>query len=379
MLAGNTTSRGYVAPALSPGSGTTHASVQAPIAVVALLLWSAAASASGEVGAAAPEQAAAEAERKDPCRGDAGQAGDGLDRLRQGVFTSVCASSRWFDGLFGDAREYTESYNETYGRVGVGLKWDKLDEVGLDGHFRANVHLPALGSRFNAVIGRETEESYIADNFDDIGFLPGSFSDDRDAEWYAGLNYNAIEGVNSYFSVGTGVQLKSPLNPYVKARYRYFAYPKEGVRVTLRPTAFWENEDGLGVTLAIDGDWFIVAGSMLRWANTLTLSEATDGTRWKSRLAYYDALSDISAMRYEFSIRGQTGGIQPERRELKVTYRRSLWRSWFFVETYGGVFWADDEDPEKRCDGCAMVGAGFEVMFGERYDSSLARWTAEEP
>jgi hypothetical protein len=379
QTSGNSILGGPNAPACRAGSGATHVSVQGLMAVVVLLLSSTAAWASGEAGATAPEQAAPAAERKDPCRGDAGQEGERLDRLRQGVFTSVCASSRWFDGLFGDAREYTESYNDTYGRAGVGLKWDKLDEVGLDGHFRANVHLPALGNRFNAVIGRETEESYIADNFDDIGFLPGSFSDDRDAEWYAGLNYNAIEGVNSYFSVGAGVQLKSPLNPYVKARYRYFAYPTEGVRVTLRPTAFWENEDGLGVTLAIDSDWFIVAGSMLRWANTLTLSEATDGTRWKSRLGYYDALSEISAMRYEFSIRGQTGGIQPERRELKVTYRRSLWRSWFFVETYGGVFWADDEEPEKRCDGCAMLGAGFEVMFGERYDSSSVGRTAEEP
>jgi hypothetical protein len=312
--------------------------------------------------------ASAEAERPDPCRGDARQDEERLDQLRRGVSTGVCASTRWFDGLFGDARDYSESYQETYGRFGAGLGWNKVDGVGLDGHFRATVHLPSMGNRFNAVIGRETEETFVTDNFDEVGYLPGSFSDDRDAEWYAGLSYNALEGTNTRFDFGAGIQLKSPLNPYVKARYRVFTRPTDNLLVTTRPTAFWENIDGFGVTLPIDMDWAIAEGLMLRWANTLTRSEATDGVRWKSRLAFYDALSERSALRYEASIRGETAGIQPYHTELKVTYRRSAWRDWFFIETFGGIFWADNEKPEKRCDGCGMVGVGFEMMFGDRYD-----------
>jgi hypothetical protein len=320
-----------------------------------------------EQGAAA--SAVPEGEAKDPCRGELDDESARLDRLRQGVFAGVCSSSRWFDGLFGDARDYAESYNQTYGRVGVGVGWDELEDVSLDGHFRANVQLPALGDSFNAVIGRETEDTYINDNFDDVGFLPGSFSDDRDAEWYAGLNYRALEGTNSRFDVSAGVQVQSPINPYVKARYRYYLYPADRVLVTTRVTTFWENENGFGVTLAADSDWSIRNEMMLRWANTITRSETTDGARWKSRLTLYHALSAKSAMRYELGIRGETGGVQPDRRELKVTYRRSLWREWFFLEAYSGLFWADDEDPAKRCDACGMAGVGFELMFGERYDS----------
>ena len=326
-------------------------------------------------GAAQPPQPSQEAtaaprrdEPPDPCRGDARQDTERLDRLQQGVLTGVCASTRWFDGLFGDARDYSESYRDTYGRLGIGLGWNELDGVGLDGHFRASVHLPSMGNRFNAVIGRETEETFVNDNFDEVGYLPGSFSDDRDAEWYAGLNYNAVEGTNTRFDIGAGIQLKSPLNPYLKARYRIFTRPAENVLVTTRATGFWENIDGFGVTLALDTDWSIHEGLMLRWANTMTRSEATDGVRWKSRLAFYDALSERSAMRYEASVRGETAGIHPYLTELKVTYRRSVWRDWFFLETYGGVFWADNEEPEKRCDGCGMVGVGFEMMFGDRYD-----------
>ena len=310
--------------------------------------------------------------RDDPCRGGTGGQAQRLDRLRRGVEAGVCSSSRWFDGLFGDARDYAESYDQTFGRVGAGLAWDELDQFSFDGHFRANVSLPALGERFNAVIGRETEESYLDDNFDGVGFLPGSFSDDQSADWYAGINYKAVDGTNSRFDLGAGLQVKSPLNPYVKARYRYYIRAAEQVLLTSRSTAFWENRDGFGVTLALDTDWSLGQGYLLRWANTLTRSQATDGVRWKSRLAFYQALSQLSALRYEAAIRGESEGIQPDLREFKLTYRRSMWRDWFFLEAYGGVFWADSERPARICDACGMAGIGFEMMFGGRYDSAAA-------
>jgi hypothetical protein len=306
------------------------------------------------------------------CGGIGGKDEARLDRLREGVLAGVCSTSRWFDGLFGDPRDDAEFYQQTYGRLGVGLAWDELDGARVDGHFRANLFLPALGDRVNAVVGREAQETYLDDTFEDTRFLPGSFSDDQAAEWYAGLNYSAVDGTNSRFDLGAGLQVKSPLNPYVKARYRYYLRAAEHVLLTSRSTAFWENQDGFGVTLALDTDWFVHQGALLRWANTVTRSQATDGMGWRSRLAWYQAVSEKSAMRYEASMRGETGGIQPDLKELRITYRRAMWREWFFLETYGGAFWADDEDPARRCSACASVGVGFELMFGERYDTAAA-------
>jgi len=345
-------------------------------ALLLCLAGSATAVRAEEAGQEPPSTTQEAADANDPCRGEAGEDAARLDRLREGVFRGVCSSARWFDGLFGDARDQVESYGQSYGRVGIGLAWDELDELSFDGHFRANIDLPVLGERFDAVIGRETEDTYINDNFDDVGFLPGSFSDDRDSEWYAGLNYRALEGTNSRFDVSAGVQLKSPINPYVKARYRYYFYPAERWLVTTRLTTFWENEDGFGVTLAADTDWSIREALLLRWANTVTRSETTDGALWKTRFTLYQALSEKSAMRYEAGMRGETGDVQPDLKELKVTYRRSLWRNWFFLEAYTGAFWADDEDPDRRCSACAMAGLGFELMFGERYDQIAPGATA---
>ncbi|MFZ9061871.1 MAG: hypothetical protein ACO218_11720, partial [Steroidobacteraceae bacterium] len=69
----------------------------------------------------------------DPCASQAGQV-RGLDRLQRDVFTSVCGTARFFDGLFGDTRSYADDYRETYGRIGLGLSWDEVEEFRLDGN-----------------------------------------------------------------------------------------------------------------------------------------------------------------------------------------------------------------------------------------------------
>lgn len=323
--------------------------------------------------AADGEAAVAVDGRKDPCRGELEARQGRLDRVRGEVFTGVCAASRWFDGLFGDARDYSDSYGETYGRFGFGLSWDELDDVTLDSHFRANVNLPALGDRFDAVLGRDSDDNFIADDYDETGLLAGSFSDDRDANWYAGLNYNAISGANSGFNLGAGVQLRTPLNPYLKARYRYYAYPRSDVRLAFRATAFWENSDGLGLTLSGDSDWALGRDFLVRWTNGFTISEVTEGVRWKSRLSLNQLLGAKSALRYEASVRGETDGVQPDFYGARLTYRRSVWREWLFIETHTGVFWTDSVEPDRVCDACLTAGIGFEMLFGERYEGWLDR------
>jgi hypothetical protein len=321
------------------------------------------------------EQTPAQAERADPCKPLAGEDPRRLDRMRSSMQGRVCATARWFDGLFGDPREHADAYGDSYGRIGAAVTWDELDATELQGSFRARLALPALGERVNAEIGRDDTENYIDDSYDDTAFLPGSFSDDRDAQWHAGVNYLATSRPRSVFDLGLGLSLSSPVNPYVRARLRGFLTPRDDLLITLRSTAFWERRQGVGNTLGADFDWSASETLLLRFAQTATLSEATAGVRWRSRLSLYQALNARSALRYEASIQGETDGVQPEYRALRVTYRRSVLREWLFAELSTRVFWADDIDPTRRCAGCVGVSAGIEVMFGERYD----RWLDDAP
>ncbi len=320
--------------------------------------------------AAAPAEGATRA--VDPCLGEAGDDPAAIDRMRVGVFRGVCTASRWFDGLFGGAREFSESYGQAYGRAGAGLVWDERDKLPLDVSLRAHLPLPILGERFDAVAGREPADRYLNDDLDDVDFLPGSFSDEGlDSTWYAGINYGQFIGRNARTDLSAGLQFATPLNPYLKYRYRYYAYPLRRVRVGLRSTAFWENADGAGVTQAVDADWSLRDDLLLRWANSATFAEATAGVRWKSRVALFRQLSDASALRLEASVRGETDGLQPDLRGFGLTYRHSVWREWFFIEAGVGMFWAESLRPERRCDACLRLGLSFDLLFGERYDTGF--------
>jgi hypothetical protein len=329
------------------------------------------AASSPDAGAAQAAQVApAGPGQADACgRSEAGTA-DALDSVRAGLERRVCASARWFDGLFGDAREYEEFYRNSHGRLGLALNWDELDEFDVHARFRANLVLPQLDRRFNAVIGRDDPETFVNDSYDEVAYLPGSFSDDASAEWYAGVNYLARSDSRRVVDLGAGVSLSTPPNPYVKVRARHYLPVGEAFLLIPRATAFWENDDGFGVTLAADADWSLDADELLRWSNSTTFSEATRGVRWRSRLILYDAIDARSAVRYEASVQGETDGVQPDYRGLKVTYRRSAWREWLFLEFGGSLFWADDEDPSRRCDACVGASVGFEIMFGEKYGRS---------
>lgn len=309
---------------------------------------------------------------ENPCLSDLGNDKRYLERMRAGVFTSVCWSSRWLDGFFGDPRDYAEVYGQTYGRAGVAMLWDEKDNFGVDGFLRARFPLPALGERYNAILGRESEEALFDESFDETTFLPGAFSDENlDSVWYAGISYARLQGDNHRTDLSVGVKFGAPVNPYVRYRYRYYASPHEKLLLRLRVTPFWEREEGLGITVAGDSDWSFSEGWMLRWANAGTFAEGTEGVRWRSRLALFQVLNRKSAMRYEVAIRGETRGIQPRLYGGRFTYRRSLWRDWFFLETSAGLFWSRDEDPARDCDACVGVGVGIEIAFGDRYDRQI--------
>ncbi|MGH8224387.1 MAG: hypothetical protein ACREQZ_15575, partial [Woeseiaceae bacterium] len=282
-------------------------------------------------------------------------------------------TARFVDRLFGKENEFAEYEDESNGRAGLTLGWNELDEFDVDTRFRASVNLPQINERFNATIGRASRDEYVADEPALVGPVVGAFSDDAPTDWFAGVGYRAYRERDSRFDLGAGLKLESPLNPYANARYRHYLYRGPSVLLTLRTTAFVENDEGFGVTQAFDIDRVLSPGYLLRFSNSARMSEATDGVRWHTRVALYQAIDYRRAMRYEAIVRGETDGTQPDLYGLRVTHRRSMWRDWLFVEFGSELFWADGPLPADRCDGCIGASLGFEILFGDAYDRALRR------
>jgi len=309
----------------------------------------------------------------DSCADPKAENAEGLDAMREGLERGVCSTARFVDRLFGREHEYSEYEDQSNGRASVTLGYNELDELEADIRFRASVNLPQINERFNATVGRASRDEYVADELTLVGPSVGAFSDDEPAEWFAGVGYRVLRNRNSRFDLGAGIKLQSPLNPYANARYRYYIHASPDTLLTLRTTAFVENDEGFGVTQAFDVDHVLSHDYLIRFGNSVRMSQETEGVRWRSRVALYQAIDYKRAMRYEVAIRGETDGTEPDLYGLRVTHRRSVFRDWLFVEFGGAVFWADGPEPADRCDACLGATIGFEVLFGEAYDRALGR------
>jgi hypothetical protein len=199
------------------------------------------------------------------------------------------------------------------------------------------------------------------------------FTDDEPAEWFAGVGYRAHRSRDSRFDFGAGIKLESPLNPYVNARYRRYLYGRSGMLTTLRTTAFVENDEGFGITQAIDFDKVLSEQSLLRLSNSVRMSEKTEGVRWRIRPALYQAIDYRRAMRYEAYVRGETDGMQPDLYGIRGDAPPLGLARLALHRDRGAIFLGRRPGAGDRCQGCFGAAIGFEILFGDAFDRLLRR------
>jgi hypothetical protein len=316
----------------------------------------------------APEQdqrAKAEGSRLAPCP-ELAEDQEMLEKMRTGVERSVCVTAWRVDTLFGnrDDEEIVEA-RAVHGRLRVGLIWDERDGLDQELRLRATFPTPLLDRQLKAVVGRETDEEFIEDAPREFAESSLFGTDQQDTSWLFGFGYDPIRGRRSRLSLGMGLKLQSPLNPYVKASYRYLAEPVDELMVRLRQTVFWENEEGLGTSSRIDVERLLEEGRLLRWGTYLKVSESTEGLYWNTALTGYQKIGEARALALRGSVRGETGrDVNPVEYKLLAIYRQRFLREWLFLELRGGAGWLRKNRDEAR-DLVPQVGVIFEMVFGQ--------------
>jgi len=290
-----------------------------------------------------------------------------LERFRGGVERSVCVSAWRFDRMFGVLPEdqVIEGGRVAHGRLRTGVQWDERDGFSEEVTLRAQVQLPVAQQRLRAVFGRDTDEAFIeggSREFDGTTFT----DEDDDRSWLLGLGYEPIRGTRSRLSLGAGVRLRTPPDPYVQASYWYTTRVHDDLLLRARQTVFWENEDGFGTSSRLAFERILQGQRMLRWSNNARLSEATDGVRWNTSLTLYQAFSEARAIALRGAVRGETGReVNPIEYKLLLIHRRSFLRDWLFLELRGGGGWlrTEQEEPREFVPEAAVV---LEMSFGRR-------------
>ena len=301
-----------------------------------------------------------------PCKGMPKNKDDWLELVRSGIEYSICASSYRVDSFFGnrEEEEIVEA-EEVYGRLRLGTYWD--EEKGFDPEFRliATYPLPRIEKRARAVVGRGTDEELIEGAPREITQAQTLSGDDEEVNWLVGLGIDRIRSRNSRLSFGAGLKLQNPVNPYVKATYRYYKPVTDDFMLRFQQVVYWEYEDGLGTTTRADAEWLLNEGRILRWGNYFKIHDNTDGLAWNTNLSLYQRVGRGRAVALRGLVRGETGkDVHPTKYQLVTIYRQRFLRDWLFMELYGGASWIrrELEDPREFVPELGLV---FEIVFGD--------------
>lgn len=320
--------------------------------------------ASGEKASATPMTGQASA--IEACRGtrDGGEL-TMIELARRRLSTTACASSAWLDGLFGDEMMY-EDYRQTYGTVSVGSLWSDYDGFDPRLRFRIRLQLPQWNERFSAFFGRVGQDEYVSDVEDDFDALPSrQFGDLEDERMLLGLGYFDPKRTGNDFDASVGVRLGTPVDPYVRARYEIVRHFADRNVFSVRTTPFWQNSEGVGVTLRsyLDRAWS--DRFLTRWLNVGKYSEASEGVEWYSQMTLFQSVKDRTGLAWQAQIDGATGNEVPILRyAVRLIMRRQFQDlDWLFLELRGGVDWPRERLVEVREAGLEL-GIALEMQFG---------------
>lgn len=306
-----------------------------------------------------------------PCDTPGSNTNAWIDRVQRRVYTGVCDTALWFDGLFGNPR-YDQDSDETFGRIGLFETYDRRDRFDTRLRLRTRFPLPIMKDRLRVTLGRGDDQALVEERPTDTeNPLPPSFQTVGNDAWLLGLGYSRQSGLESGFDFGIGVRLNTPIDPYVKTTYRHNFIFSGDTMLRFRETPFWRDSRGFGATTQIAFDRLATDTVLLRWNNTATVAEDTDGMEWGTSVTAYQSIRKRRAISYTALLRGETGAdVGLQNYGLETKYRQTIFRKWLFMELSASVTWPRETLEEER-EINPGVGLGIEMYFGPVPDIDL--------
>jgi hypothetical protein len=275
-----------------------------------------------------------------------------------------CHSFRWFDGLFGESVDYPE---ETIsGLVILGGSWNQYEGFDTRARFRVRAPLPNLDNRWNVIIGRGDDDSFISDTQtqDETFYNPGIVERGDNDSLLLGLGGRPRTGEKGW-DWSAGVRLRTPPVPYVRLRWNFYKAfdPKTDLR--FRQTFFWRSDDGFGVTARGDLAHAFRPQDVIRWEGVATHSETSPGTEWYVGQTWYHLMRDRHAFSVLAFATGETDGpVSMREAGFNFIWRQPFTRDWLWISYGPSATWPRFE-PEDRRELSLGFSLWFEMEFGK--------------
>lgn len=279
-------------------------------------------------------------------------------RLLRGTATRI-------DSFFGTAEGDTEA-TVSRGRLSVGGQYDSYNEFDGRVNLKARVRLPAFERRVRLIVGRGDADDTVAGVEDaQSPSLPSRFDDIDDDEWLFGIGYSRDEKLISGWSFGAGIKASTPVEPYVRATYRWNRGLGEAWLLRMRPRVYWQDGRGSGWSVSTTLDWSPYDKWLHRIYTIALDDDRTEGVRWTGKLLTYKKLSPKSAFSAGLFARGESDAeVSLQDYGVEFRHRRQISKHYLFVEFLTYLSWPRELRAERR-EITPGIGIEFELQFGE--------------
>jgi len=194
--------------------------------------------------------------------------------------------------------------------------------------------------------------------------LPSTHSSQSD-DLYASFRYLIDSNSWERLSFDWGVKARWPPDPFTRARGVRRWDLSDYWNMVFSQEIFWYESKGLGTYTQFDFDrsFLNLEDYLLRITNALDWREREEQFDLLEQVSLYQDIDDKRAVQYAV---GFTGEHRKNHSIItnyytKVTYRRRLYKNWFFYELTPGVEFPREEDFNVN----PFVFLRFEVLFSE--------------
>ena len=285
------------------------------------------------------------------------------ERAQETLRSWSCHTFRWFDGLWGDAYDFDE--RGVNGLLIFGAEQTQYDGFDPRLRLRVRANLPNMSRRWDLILGRVDEESYVAgtQGQDPAFYNPGVVDRGQEPDWLLGLGHRGKER-KSGWDYDVGVRLRLPPRPYVKAQWYFNHEFSAESDFRFRQTFFWRQDQGFGTTSRGDMAVGLNPTDVLRWEGIATVHEETEGVQWYAGQTWYHLFGNRAAISLLAFAEGSTDAEVPLREYgFKLVWRKPFTREWIFLSIGPSVTW-----PRERLDEERELSLGFgvwvEMEFG---------------
>ncbi|MHB1024261.1 MAG: hypothetical protein ACYC24_00970 [Desulfobacteria bacterium] len=237
---------------------------------------------------------------------------------------------------------------ESYLRWMNDFRWDEEERFSFRSTVRASLRLPRLKKRWRLVISSENRGDPNAIIPEDPG-NPGLDTASRVRAGSTELVYEILRTPRSILDAGAGVRVKIPPDAFVRTRFQHARPLALGTLGRFTATAYWDAREGLGESNQIDLERRLAPPTLLRWSNSMTITETSRWWTWGTELSLLHKLSPKSAITFAGGVSGAThpSWVATNYR-LLARYRRNVWRKWLFLEGEPDIHWPRKEDGSRK-------------------------------